>query len=113
MGMNTGWQEQLRPGVALRGIVQQATAALIAMDSQRLEELAQCCADLIRELEGTGITPEAEADLRDSARDVKLLNRILFETRANLAVFSRLHVMRKEEAAAWQIQERNVTYGDN
>jgi len=111
--MTMGWQEQLRPGVALRGIVQQATEALIAMDAQRLEELALCCADLNRELEGARMSPETAADFRASAEDMELLNRILFETRANLAVFSRLHVMRLGEATRWPGTERDTTYGDN
>jgi hypothetical protein len=113
MAMTSGWREQLRPGVALRGIVQQATAALIAMDAKRLEELAICCADLNRELEGTGGIVEAATDLRASAGDMELLDRILFETRANLSVFSRLHVMRLNQAAEWRDMEGNVSYGDN
>jgi hypothetical protein len=113
MAVTTGWREQLRPGVALRGIVQQATAALIAMDAQRLEELALCCADLNRELDDTGGIAEAAADLRSSPEDLELLNRILFESRANLAVFSRLHLMRLKEAAEWRGLERKATYGDH
>jgi hypothetical protein len=49
--MTFEWQEQLRPGAALQEIVQQATAALIVMDAERLEELARCCADLNRDIE--------------------------------------------------------------
>src|ERR1700731_2254647 len=113
MAMTSGWREQLRPGVALRGIVQQATAALIAMDAQRLEELALCCADLNREVEDTGGIAEAAVDLRASAGEMELLDRILFETRANLVVFSRLHVMRLNQAAKWQGPEGNADYGDN
>jgi len=113
MAITSGWREQLRPGVALRGIVRQATAALIAMDAQRLEELALCCADLNRELEDSGGIATASADLRASAEDMELLNRILFETRANLTVFSRLHLMRLNEAAAGRGPEGNASYGDN
>ena len=110
--MSKEWQEQLRPGVALRGIVQQATAALVAMDAARLEELAQCCVDLNRELEKTGI-PDAAGDLRASENDLKLLNRVLFETRANLAVFSQLQLMRFQQDGTWIAPEGEAMYGDN
>jgi hypothetical protein len=115
--MTIGWQEQLRPGVALRKIVRQATEALIAMDASRLEELARCCADLNRELWSGGI-PEDVADFEEAADDLKLLDRVLFETRANLTVFTRLHLLRGGEASDqynkdWKSPERNVAYGDN
>lgn len=126
------WQEQLRPGLALRQIVQQATAALISMDTERLEELARCCADLNREIERNGETAEAALALRDAEGDMKLLGRVLYETRANLTVLSRLHAIRLQEsmgsrspragapalaALVWTDlaggEERTAEYGDN
>jgi hypothetical protein len=130
--MSIGWQEQWRPGAALREIVQQATKALVCMDAERLEELARCCADLNREIEKTGKNAEAAVALQDAASDVKLLGRVLYETRANLTVLSRLHVIRLQEAGAlrqertrkqssyrasalgeWNQPERKTGYGDN
>jgi hypothetical protein len=131
-GMTIGWQEQLRPGVALKGIVQQATAALIAMDAERLEELALCCADLNREWDKSGACGRAVSDLRGVESDRNLLKAILSETRANLTVLSRLHTIRLREAlylesrqslsraaeeaeafGMWMHQERTPDYGDN
>jgi len=113
--MTIGWQEQLRPGVALREIVRQATAALIQMDSERLEELARCCSDLNREVQGSDSDTalEAAADMQASEHDLRVLERVLFETRANLNVFTRLHVIRLNEAAHLQAAEGKVSYGDN
>lgn len=98
MAMTIAWQEQMRPGGALRDIVQQATAALVAMDAKRLEELARCCADLNREIEACDEMAEAVATLRDVRKDLKLLDRVLYETRANLTVLSRLYTIRLQEA---------------
>jgi mRNA degradation ribonuclease J1/J2 len=129
--MSIGWQEQLRPGVALQRIVEEATEALISMDAQRLEELARCCADLNRELQISGEMNEAAADLKSAEKDVKLLGRVLFETRANLTVITRLYVLRLRDQAMpeastadyangirgtkvrWQPSERKHEYGDN
>ena len=130
--MTIGWQEQLRQGGALKGIVQQATVALIAMDAERLEELALCCADLNREWDESGARTRAASELRGAGNDLNLLKSILRETRANLTVLSRLHTIRlrealyletrrssgstQEEAEAfglWMSQERTPDYGDN
>jgi hypothetical protein len=97
VAMTVGWQEQLKPGVALREIVQQATAALISMDAERLEELARCCADLNREIESTGAAMVAGLVLREAENEVKLLGCVLYETRANLTVLSRLYALRLRE----------------
>lgn len=111
--MTVGWQEQLRPGIALREIVQQATAALVSMDAERLEELAKCCADLNREIELSGQTAEAALALQEAGNDVKLLDCILYETRANLTVLSRLHALRLREAGALRRRygDRLTPYG--
>jgi mRNA degradation ribonuclease J1/J2 len=100
--MIVDWQEQLRPGAPLREIVQQATVALVAMDAERLEELAKCCMDLNREIESAGETAAAAVSLREAESDVKLLGRVLYETRANLTVLSRLHALRLGEANEMQ-----------
>ena len=130
--MTIGWREELRPGVALKGIVQQATAALIAIDAQRLEELALCCADLNREWEQSSACAEAAGELRSAGGDLHLLGSVLGETRANLTVLLRLHTIRireslflesrrnssrvDEEADAfglWIRPERTPDYGDD
>jgi len=98
--MTIAWQEQLRPGVALREVVEQATAALICMDAERLEELARCCVDLNRAIEENGETLEAANDLRSSQKDVWVLGRVLHETRANYIVLSRLFVLRLQDVDA-------------
>ena len=131
--MTTGWHERWAPQGTLREIVQQATAALICMDSKRLEELARCCADLNREIQPAGppiaVQQNASQDVeKDTAYDMELFERILRETRANLTVFSRLHVMRLREVGMFAegsslygadairnlgTQERKAVYGDN
>jgi hypothetical protein len=125
--MTSRWQEQVQPGVALRTLVQEATTALIAMDAQRLEELSRCCADLNRELQGTGAMAAAAAEIQYASEDVHLLERVLFETRANLVVLSRLHAIRLRErflptgdelrrgvaTDLWPGTAKGAAYGDN
>lgn len=126
--MTIGWQEQVRPGLALRELLTEATAALIAMDAQRLEELAQCCADLNQEAVDTGDLAHAGAELQQATQEMKLLHRVLLETRANLTVLSRLHVLRLRERCGlaegeayqgsearlhWHGLEGRADYGDN
>ena len=126
--MTIGWQEQVRPGLALRELLTEATAALISMDAQRLEELAQCCVDLNQEVRETGDLADARAELQQATQEMKLLHRVLLETRANLTVLSRLHVLRLRERCGlaedkaylgsearlrWQGLEGSVDYGDN
>jgi len=126
--MTIGWQEQVRPGLVLRELLTEATAALISMDAQRLEELAQCCADLNQEARETGGLADARAELRQATQEMKLLHRVLLETRANLTVLSRLHVLRlrehcglaeseayheSEARLSWQGMEGRTDYGDN
>lgn len=95
--MNVCWQQELRPGTALHAIVQEATDALIAMDTERLEELARCCADLNRELAANCSPAELREAADEIAAETRLLGRILVETRANLAVLTRLHVIHLKE----------------
>jgi len=105
--MTMGWREQLQPGVALQEIVREATAALILMDTQRLEELARCCVDLNRDLQESGEVAEAATELQYVAKDIKLLGRVLFETRANLTVLTRLHVLRLRDNGAEEIAKQD------
>jgi len=98
--MTIAWQEQLRPGVALREVVEQATAALVCMDAERLEELARCCVDLNLAIEENGETLEAARDFQGSQKDLRILGRVLHETRANYIVLSRLFVLRLQDADA-------------
>lgn len=95
--MTIDWQKQLSPGVALREIVSEATAALILMDAERLEELAKCCVDLNRETEETGQRHSIVEVRKHVEGELKLLGQVLFETRANLTVLSRLHTLRLSE----------------
>jgi hypothetical protein len=119
--MTMGWQEQLQSGAALREIVRQATNALIRMDAERLEELARCCADLNQELHESRGVGEAAKELREAADDMKLLGRVLLETRANLTLLTRLRTIRvrQEDGRAGRStdklkwRERTVEYGDN
>jgi hypothetical protein len=127
--MTIGWQEQLKAGGALKGIVQQATAALVAMDAERLHELARCCADLNREPE---FTHEVALAPNDAKVELELFKRVLYEARANLTVLSRLHAIRLREThllqdrhgasrsdgeadsfGFWCDRERVPEYGDN
>lgn len=120
--MNVCWKQGLRPGEALQGIVTEAIESLLAMDADRLEELSRCCADLNREL-GTGSErTEAGQELAERAHEMEMLRRILFETRANLAVMTRVRLMRLGAEsgvlggalpAGWMRRGGDVEYGDN
>lgn len=125
------WREELRPGVGLRQIVQQATAALSCMDSERLEELVRCCVDLQCELHHRGdlaassYSAEIRRELESANWELEVLGRVLCETRANLAVFTRLREIRLRNAvigsaemgskgmAAWKQLGGSGEYGDN
>jgi len=107
------WAERTRYALPLNGIVQEATAALISMDADRLEELARSCEDLNREstrtdwasgeLDAAGIQGKRQPENRSVSTSVcletskpnrselELLRRILFETKANLDILSELH----------------------
>jgi hypothetical protein len=106
--MTIAWQEELRPGVALTRIVRQATAALVAMDADRLEELARCCADLNRVWDEGGDRAAASLEMRAAAGDLALFEAILHETRANLTVLTRLHAIRLRDALAWSGGKRGI-----
>jgi hypothetical protein len=117
------WQEQLRPGVALQEIVQEATAALVSMNADRLEELARCCEDLNREVQQTGDWEDVASSLKNSEKDLKLLELVLRETRANLTVLSRLRSLQQTnpewrcgewmESGTWPRLGRSSKYGDD
>jgi hypothetical protein len=98
--MTTGWREQVRPGMKLRALVREATAALVAMDARRLEELARCCEDLNCEFQETSKTVSTTIEMQSMSEDVILLSRVLQETRANLVILSRLRAIRLRERLA-------------
>jgi hypothetical protein len=100
--MRNGPDEQLRPGIALREIVQQTTEALIFLKAERLEELARSCAALNREMEDAEKKTKTAMELQEAREDLKLLGRVLTKTRSNLTVLSRLHALRLGEAIALQ-----------
>lgn len=74
----------------LREVVQEATAALVRMDAERLEELARCCHDLNHD----SASAATAGDIASAEMELYLLGRVLYETRANLKVLSRLHAIR-------------------
>ena len=117
------------PSVALREIVLEATAALVQMDTERLEDLARCCIDLNREVGDTRREAESARELQAASPELALLGQVLYETRANLAVLTRLHTLRLQDAQCWddtdlrrkgggffssfEDSERASEYGDN
>ena len=110
--MTIGWCEQLRPGVALKEIVAQATLSLIAMDADRLEELAMCCADLNCGTRQSDPDAATACALQEAAQELHLLDRVLYETRANLLILSRLRALRVREIKAMQKGFENHLSGD-
>jgi hypothetical protein len=126
--MKIQWREQLKPGAALREIVQQATAALVRMDAERLEELARCCIDLhcqlVRrtDLNSTG-SGNALTEIAGAVQDLEVLKRVLGATRDNLKVFTRLRLIQFQRlremgsygkvTGGWGYTERGGEYGDN
>jgi hypothetical protein len=102
MEMEIGWQEQSEPAIAFTKIVQQTTEALIGLDSERLQELARCCADLNREIEKNGDRARAAIAIQSAEADLSLLGRVLSKTRANLTVLLRLNRIRLAEPEGLQ-----------
>jgi hypothetical protein len=109
--MTSGREEKLRPGIAIREIVQQATEALVSMNATRLEELARCCAELNREIDETGMRTTTTGALQEFRPDFDLLGRVLSKTRSNLTILFRLHALRLAEAGVLQ-QSRSVGHAD-
>lgn len=123
---------------AWQGLLQEATDALVRMDADRLEELARCCADLNRQMQG--VTPPSgtasskghlvssdhaafsmrglEQQLSAQRASMAVMARLLAETRANLRVLTRLHMLRLKAAESlhpdvWHSRPAGVDYGDN
>lgn len=97
-------KSQARP--ELRQLVREASQALARLDAVRLEELAQCCQALNREmrsrkLNGQEGTDPDRADLarqaREAAGEFVVFTRVLEATRANLDVLTRLHATDQEQ----------------
>ena len=89
----------------LKELVREASAALTRLDAKRLEELAQCCQALNRDLERrTGTDEGARKDRielvrqsREAAGEFAVFTRVLEATRANLDVMMRLRASLGEE----------------
>ena len=130
--MTNGRNGQLRPGDAVREIIQQTTQALISMNAERLEELARCCAALNRDIQEAEKGTNTVVALQESRSDLELLGRVLSRTRSNLIILFRLHALRLGEVGALQRsrsvgqtgysgvmmddfnrRERATEYGDN
>lgn len=97
-------KSQVRP--ELRQLVREASQALARLDAERLEELAQCCQALNREIRsrkpnGQGNTDPQGAELarqaREAAGEFVVFTRVLEATRANLDVLSRLRAFEQEQ----------------
>ena len=101
-------QEHWNPGLRVLEIVQEAKAALVSMDAKRLEELAGYCCDIRDRVEA--VNAEASLFAQELWQDIDLEKRILlelqmlecmlFETRANLSVLSRLRMEWWDKSAA-------------
>lgn len=80
----------------LKKLVGEASQALARLDAERLEELAQSCRALNRDLAGAGATVRSAlaVEAREAAGDMAVLSRVLDATRANLRVMNRLRALR-------------------
>lgn len=81
----------------LKVLVKEASRALAALDSVRLEELALSCEALNRELARENDADRREEmarQAREAATDLAVFARVLEATRANLDVMKRLREMR-------------------
>lgn len=124
------------PMQAWQGLLQEATDALVRMDADRLEELARCCDDLNRQMQvaapstrsgrGAVSSPDSasfsmrgfEQQLSAQRASMAVMARLLAETRANLRVLTRLHMLRLKAAESlhpdvWHSRPAGVDYGDN
>ena len=98
--MTTQLQQQWDPYVRVLEIVQQTKTALVSMDANRLEELAESCCDLKGRLEivhseAASSTQQLRMDIdleKKMLLEMQTLQGILVETHANLSVLSRLRM---------------------
>ncbi len=111
-------------------LLREATDALVRMDADRLEELVRCCADLNRQMQSVELPAgNPSPSMRRLAQEVSahqasiaVMGRLLAETRANLRVLTRLHLLRlkaaesaaeSQHAGVWHVRPAGVDYGDN
>jgi len=77
----------------LKSLVAEAAQALSALKAERLEDLAQTCQALNRDLSSE--TKQAFAcELRAAPKEMAALAKVLEVTRANVAVMERIRLMR-------------------
>jgi hypothetical protein len=82
----------------LKALLAEASLALARLDAARLEQIARCCTELIREAEGQqGLT----LNVLEFRNELRVLGRVVDSTRANLAF---LRVLGDREDA-------NLNYG--
>lgn len=77
----------------LKALVTEASQALARLDADRLEELADSCRALNREMppaDREGLARQS----RDAAREMAVFRRVLEATRANVKVMERLRELR-------------------
>ncbi len=95
----------------LRQLVREASEALARLDAGRLEELAQCCRALNREMkpqkakERDGAAQELARQAREAAGEFAVFTRVLEATRANLEVWKRLRGLDREQLEYGRTQE--------
>lgn len=85
-----------RPIPDLKQIVAEASRSLATLDAERLEELADACAALRRDVILADAVERIEIaeQARQAAQDMAVFARVLEATRNNLAVLERLRELR-------------------
>jgi hypothetical protein len=79
-------------GITVLQILRQATAALVKMDADRLDELADCCADLSGAQKEGKSTAVGHGALSEIDFNFRIFAAILSESRSNLCMLERLDV---------------------
>jgi hypothetical protein len=104
----------------MRALIVEASRSLAQLDSDRLEELALCCAELNREFAEGDAARRAEIaqSARDARQDFAVFARVLEATRANLKVMNRLRELRQGrrgylEGRPFGSSETEAPYGNN
>lgn len=82
----------MQPG--LKQMVMEASRALARLDSARLEELALSCRALNRMAVDPCERAARVSEMRDAAKEMAVLSRVLEASRANLKVMKRLQDLR-------------------
>jgi len=108
----------VNPG--LKQLVIEASRALARLDADRLEELAQSCRALSRELAGDGDRDKRllSVSISEAESEMAVFERVLQVTRANVSVMKRLRELREgkleyreEQSVGWLEGDRR--HGDN